>query len=605
MTQIWQPVIWQPNQQLDKGKYTITGILGGGGFGSTYTAKHKSGTTFAIKTLNTQQQTNKTTAEFTSLQVSFVNEALRLARCHHPHIVQVYEVVEHQGLMGMVMEYIQGQNLAELVEDNGPMSHQQALKIMEQIGAALTLVHSQELLHRDIKPQNIMLRRDGNAVLIDFGLARQFAYGQTGTMTNSRTECYAPIEQYKSQGKFGPYTDVYALAATLYNLRTGKSPIPANFRDELKIPLPEPKQHNPQIPDWENAAILKGLELEAANRPQSVAEWLKLLGTPPSLPLVRGGAAITPPSLPLPRGGAGGGGVTTFTFNIVKVNAQGKEISRRQGQAKQIITDLGNGVTLEMVYIPGGTFTMGSPANGKYDDEKPQHQVTIKPFLMGKYPVTQAQWRQVASFPKLQRDLDPNPSGFKGENLPVERVSWYDAVEWCARLSKKIGKPYRLPSEAEWEYAARAGTTTAFHIGETLTTELANYHGDYTYGSGAKGIYRQKTNPVGHFQHANAFGLYDIHGNVWEWCADPWHDSYSNAPSDGRVWDEANDFYYQYQNVDYLVNLLNTKNLRVLRGGSWDIDPDNCRCAYRDRFVAAYRFNINGFRVSCLPPETL
>ena len=573
MTQIWQPVIWQPNQQLNNGKYTITGILGGGGFGSTYTAKDKSGKTFALKTLNTQQQTNKTITEFTSLQVSFVNEALRLAKCSHPHIVQVYEVVEHQGLMGMVMEYIQGQNLAEFVEDNGPMSQQQALKIMEQIGAALTLVHSQELLHRDIKPQNIMLRRsDSSAVLIDFGLARQFAYGQTGTMTNSRTECYAPIEQYKSQGKFGPYTDVYALAATLYNLRTGKSPIPANFRDELQLPLQEPKQHNPQIPDWENAAILKGLELEAANRPQSVAEWLKLLGIGKT------------PAKPNP--------FTTFTFNIVKVNAQGKEISRSQGQAKQIITDLGNGVTLEMVYIPGGTFTMGSPANGKYDDEKPQHQVTIKPFLMGKYPITQAQWRQVASFPKLQRDLDPNPSYFKGENLPIEQVSWYDAVEWCARLSKKIGKPYRLPSEAEWEYAARAGTTTAFHIGETLTTELANY-----------GSNQGKTTPVGYFQHANAFGLYDIHGNVWEWCADPWHDSYSGAPNDGRVWDESNDFYYQNY-VDYLVNLLNTKNLRVLRGGSGNSGPDDCRCAYRHRSVAGFRYYYFGFRVSCLPPET-
>jgi formylglycine-generating enzyme required for sulfatase activity/tRNA A-37 threonylcarbamoyl transferase component Bud32 len=495
MSEYWQPVIWQPKQQLDNGKYTITGILGGGGFGSTYTATDKTGKTFAIKTLNTQQQTNKTIAEFTSLQFKFVNEALRLAKCPHPHIVQVYEVVEYKGLAGMVIEYIQGHNLWELVEDKGPMSQQQALKIMEQIGAALTVVHSQELLHRDIKPHNIMLRRrDSSAVLIDFGLARQFAYGQTGSMTNSRTECYAPIEQYKSQGKFGPYTDVYALAATLYYLRTGKSPIPPNFQDELKIPLPEPKQHNPQIPDWENTAILKGLKLEAANRSQSVAEWLKLLGIGKT------------PAKPSP--------FTTFTFDIVKVNPQGKEISRRQGQAQQIIENLGNGVTLEMVLIPGGPFTMGSPAGEGSHDEKPQHQVTIKPFLMGKYPVTQAQWRQVASFPKLQRDLDPNLSYFKGENLPIEKVSWYDVIEWCARLSKKIGKPYRLPSEAEWEYAARAGTTTAFHIGETLTTDLANYNGNYTYGSGAKGVYREKTTPVGYFNHANAFGLYDIHGNV-------------------------------------------------------------------------------------------
>jgi formylglycine-generating enzyme required for sulfatase activity/tRNA A-37 threonylcarbamoyl transferase component Bud32 len=571
MTEIWQPVIWQPNQQLGKGKYTITGILGGGGFGSTYTAtEHKTGKTVAIKTLNTQQQTNKTVDEFTCLQVDFVNEALKLVKCHHPHIVQVHEMVEHRGLAGMVMEYIQGQNLAELVEDNGPMSRDQALKIMEQIGAALTYMHSQNLLHRDIKPQNIMLRpSDGNAVLIDFGLARQFAYGKTGSMTNSRTECYAPIEQYKRQGKFGP-TDVYGLAATLYNLRTGKSPIPANFRDELKIPLPEPKQHNPQIADWENAAILKGLELDAAKRPQSVAEWLKLFGI-----------GKTPPKP----------GVT-FTFDIVKVNAQGKEISRSQGQAQQIIEDLGNGITLEMVLIPGGTFTMGSPAgegNPDYDHwEKPQHQVTIKPFLMGKYPVTQAQWRQVASFPKLQRDLDPNPSRFKGENSPVEQVSWYDAVEWCARLSKKIGKPYRLPSEAEWEYAARAGTSTAFHIGETLTTDLANYEGNYG----------KTTSPVGYFQHANAFGLYDIHGNVWEWCADPWHDSYNGAPSDGRVWDD-NDFYYENY-VEYLVNLLDMKNVSLLRGGSWHFVPDHCRCAYRNWEVADFMCENYGFRLSCL-----
>ena len=582
MSEYWQIVTWQPNQQPENGKYTITGILGGGGFGSTYTAtENKTGKIFAIKTLNTLQQTNKTIAEFTSLQAKFFKEAWRLAKCEHPHIVRVHDVVEHGGLMGMVMEYIQGQNLWELVEDNGPMSQQLALKIMEQIGAALTAVHGQGLLHRDIKPHNIMLRGDGSAVLIDFGLAREFAYGQTGSMTNSRTECYAPIEQYKRQGKFDRYTDVYALAATLYYIRTGKNPIPANFRHELNIPLPEPKQHNPKIADWENAAILKGLELEAAKRPQSVAEWLKLLGIGET-----------------PQPGA------TFTFDVVKVNPKGEEISRRQGQAQQIIEDLGNGVTLEMVFIPGGTFKMGSPANGKYSDEKPQHQVTIEPFLMGKYPVTQAQWQQVAGFPKLQRDLDPNPSIFKGKNLPIEKVSWYDCVEWCARLSKKIGQPYRLPSEAEWEYAARAGTNTPFHIGETLTTELANYHGDYTYGSGQKGVYRQKTTPVGYFNHANAFGLYDIHGNVWEWCADPWHENYEGAPSDGRVWDESNDFYYKSY-VEYLVNLIDTKKIiKTLRGGSWLDSPVFCRCASRDRDGADDRYDDVGFRLSCLPPKT-
>ncbi|MEB3881894.1 formylglycine-generating enzyme family protein, partial [Lyngbya sp. CCY1209] len=129
------------------------------------------------------------------------------------------------------------------------------------------------------------------------------------------------------------------------------------------------------------------------------------------------------------------------------------EINYRRGQAECMIEDLGNGVTLEMVLIPGGTFLMGSLGNEGYDTERPQHRVTVQPFLMGKYPVTQEQWRQVAGFPKLRRNLDPDPSKFNGLNLPVEKVSWYDTVEWCARLSKKIGKPYRLPSEAEWEYA--------------------------------------------------------------------------------------------------------------------------------------------------------
>jgi formylglycine-generating enzyme required for sulfatase activity len=428
-------------------------------------------------------------------------------------------------------------------------------------------------------------------VLIDFGLARTFISGRTDSITDLGTVGYAPIEQYKRQGQFGPYTDLYALAATLYYLRTGKSPIPANFRDELNIPLPEPKQHNPQIPDWENTAILKGLELPPPKRPQSVAEWLKLLGTPPSLPLVRGGAE--------------GGGVT-FTFDIVKVNPQGKEISRSQGQAKQIVENLGNGVTLEMVLIPGGTFTMGSPANGNYDTEKPQHQVTIKPFLMGKYPVTQAQWRQVASFPKLQRNLDPNPSRFKGENLPIECVDWYDCIEFCARLSQKTEKNYRLPSEAEWEYAARAGTTTPFHIGETLTTDLANYDGNCIYSSGAKAIYRKKTTPVGHFKHANAFGLYDIHGNVCEWCLDDWHDSYTGAPTNGLAWlnDYDNDYHSERNWIHWLKEIFTHKNNKLLRGGFWSHYPWDCRSAFRISFSPGFRNNNIGFRIAVSLPRT-
>ncbi len=264
-------------------------------------------------------------------------------------------------------------------------------------------------------------------------------------------------------------------------------------------------------------------------------------------------------------------------------------INRQRRQAQYFIEDLGNNINLEMVAIPPGTFLMGSPdtEEGHRDDESPQHEVTVKSFFMGKYPVTQAQWQAVASLPQVNRELDPNPSIFKGANRPVESVSWYDVVEFCERLSIKTGHPYRLPSEAEWEYACRAGTTTPFHFGETITTELANYKGNDTYGTGVKGEYRQETTPVGYFGVANEFGLYDMHGNVWEWCGDEWHDNYEGAPRDGSAWEEeeANE---------------NDNHFRLLRGGCWYYFPGFCRSAFRYSFRPGDRhYNPFGFRVVC------
>jgi formylglycine-generating enzyme required for sulfatase activity len=244
--------------------------------------------------------------------------------------------------------------------------------------------------------------------------------------------------------------------------------------------------------------------------------------------------------------------------------------------------DLGNGVTLEMVAIPGGTFLMGSPESEpeRAEDEGPQHIVTIQPFFMGKFPVTQAQWQAVARLPKVNIDLAPEPSRFKGVNRPVERVSWYEAVEFCARLSKATGREYRLPSEAEWEYACRAGTTTPFHFGETISPELANYDANYTYASGSKGIYRGQTTEVGSFS-ANAFGLYDMHGNVREWCADHRHENYHGAPTDGSAWLSEDE-----------------NHSRLMRGGSWNNNPQNCRSAYRNYNRPGARNNSYvGFRV--------
>jgi formylglycine-generating enzyme required for sulfatase activity len=270
----------------------------------------------------------------------------------------------------------------------------------------------------------------------------------------------------------------------------------------------------------------------------------------------------------------------TFLFQTAQINNNGTEIKRITKNANYFGEDLGDGVTLEMVAIPGGTFIMGSPENeeGYHSSESPQHEVTVPPFFMGKYPVTQQQWRVVAALPKDKIDLKSDPSYFKGDNLPVECVSWNDAQEFCARLSRMANKTYRLPTEAEWEYACRGGTTTPFYCGETISTDLANYDGNYTYGQGQKGEYREKTTEVGKFP-ANPFGLYNMCGNVWEWCEDGWHENYINAPTDGSAWTSPS--------TEYML----------LRGGSWYYNARHCRAANRSRYSRDYRYFNYGFRV--------
>jgi formylglycine-generating enzyme required for sulfatase activity len=199
---------------------------------------------------------------------------------------------------------------------------------------------------------------------------------------------------------------------------------------------------------------------------------------------------------------------------------------------------------------------------------------------MGETLVTQAQWRAIASLPQVKKALELNPSRFKGDELPVEGVSWQDAIEFCARLSRYTKKNYRLPSEAEWEYACRAGTTTPFHFGETITSELANYDASVVYQEEPAGKFRGKTTPVTTFSQ-NAFGLYDMHGNLWEWCLDPWNNNYEGAPKDGRVWDNKNKDNI-YHNIFNSINILiKDPRPRIARGGSWSYGPRNCRSASR------------------------
>jgi formylglycine-generating enzyme required for sulfatase activity len=330
------------------------------------------------------------------------------------------------------------------------------------------------------------------------------------------------------------------------------------------------------------AAILSDLSLNIVLDQIDVA--IEPLEIPPQAP----SAPLSPSPSPF----------QTFEFEVVTLEVQtsglfgrNTELVKRSRRAKAeyFREALGNNVFLDMVSIPGGSFQMGAAKDeeGASSDEYPQHSVTIAPFYMGKFAITQAQWKAIAALPKINHDLNLDPANFKGANRPVEQISWFEAVEFCDRLTQQTGKPYRLPSEAEWEYACRAGTTTPFHFGETISTDLANYDGNRIYGSGRKGQYRQQTTDVGSFS-PNAFGLYDMHGNVWEWCGDRWHDKYDRAPSDGSVW-EAGD-----------------SESRLLRGGSWNYNPVYCRSADRNWFGRDSRcFIIVGFRLLLPAPRTL
>jgi formylglycine-generating enzyme required for sulfatase activity/tRNA A-37 threonylcarbamoyl transferase component Bud32 len=742
--------MWKREQKIVD-RFKILEVLGGGGFGDAYRAFDlKEECEVAIKTLNQKQQ-NK--IDFEIQQDKFRIEAKILKSLSHPHIVKVSQLIEVDGLLGMVMEYIHGENLNQYVDRRGKLDEVEALRYIQQVGTALIYLHQENLLHRDIKPDNIMLRADNReAVLIDFGLAREYIDGTTMLMTEQKTDGYAPIEQYDRKGHFGAYTDVYALAATLYHLLTGAIPVPSNFRKSNNS-LSLPSTLNPDISSVVENAIVKGLELYPKDRPQTMAEFLQLLGLevpsiptslnlgdispvqvpqipdskppvhtpaptadtatsdtidppnpplddsapsffeqmsdpfeveadsaietseidleeidfqdleqliiiPPTPPVVTPSSTgsivpikpapkppVTPPPIPQPEVRAKprytpsppppktplskpatrrnfikglvfpGLSITAFglvliqlgkkspdtpnlpvasspsvagnalkltkiQFTSVKLNDKGIIIAKPPGNAQIYTEALGNGVDLTMVKIPGGKFMMGSPESEKNREEleSPQHQVTVPEFYLGQTLVTQAQYQAI---------MGNNPSDFKGNGkLPVEQVSWLDAVAFCEKLSQKTNRTYRLPSEAEWEYACRAGTNTPYAFGEAINPSVVNYNGNYPYGGAAKGQYRQKTTPVGSFP-PNLFGLYDMHGNLWEWCLDEYTNNYNGAPTDGSA--RGN-----------IISRDENKR-RLLRGGSWFYNALICRSACRNGYSASVRLNTFGFRVVGLP----
>ncbi|XZF62018.1 MAG: SUMF1/EgtB/PvdO family nonheme iron enzyme [Gloeotrichia echinulata DVL01] len=679
------------------GRYEITQTLGGGGFAITFLARdilQPSKPLCVVKQLRSNQS-HPRVVEF------FEKEAAILERLgKHPQIPQLLAHFSENQNLYIVQEFIQGQDLGKEIVPGKRLSEQYATRLLQDILEVLSFVHSQGVIHRDIKPQNLMRRHlDGKIFLIDFGAVKELGtlmvntQGEVASSVVIGTPGYMPNEQKK--GKPCLASDVYAVGMTVIQALTGVLPFDlqeepltgeiiwrdqaqvsdhlaevltkmvrrhfslrylqaaeaqqaftsaqlspiaptvvvnvakevylqeattraeqgqGNFsvfglrileskRVELGLSPDEAREIHEQVlkPYREYQRKLQEYEqalIDAVNQQypfnqatqKDLQEYQQYLGLRDE-DIVAIQARVFPqkpqpkssPTPIFPPKSTSGIQTQPFEFETATLTVNnsgflgiGKtwEINRRRGRAEYFRENLDNGVMLDMVAIPGGKFLMGSPENeeGRKSDESPQHTVTIQPFFMGKFTVTQAQWRAVAAFGKINIDLKPNPSYYKGANRPVEKVSWDDAVEFCARLSKSTGKIYRLPSEAEWEYACRGGTTTPFYCGETITKDLA------TYGGWLGG-----TADVGKFP-ANPFGLFDMHGNIWEWCEDVYNENYQLAPKDGSAW---------------LTGKHNDKKL--VRGCSWNyISATDCPCANRIRLARTYRYN--SFYFSYNPP---
>ncbi len=538
-------------------RFRMIGFLGKGGFGRTYLAEDidRLNQRCVVKQLAPNVQGTWAINKAVEL---FQQEARQLQQLgQHPQIPSLDAYFKQDNYLYLVQQFVDGDNLLKLLQKQGIWQEKQVKQLLLELLPVLKFIHEQEIIHRDIKPDNIMRRRcDDLLVLIDFGVSKQLSgtvMSKPGTRIGSQG--YAPLEQIQG-GEAYPASDLFSLGATAFHLLTGLHPYhlfldygyswTENWQQHLKKPIDKGLE----------LILAKLLAKDIQQRYQSADEVLKDFqrqSTPNFIHTLK-----------------------RFDFDTVTVDVRGNITNRQRRQAQFFSENLGSGAILDMVAIPGGRFVMGSPNTEaeRSNNEGPQRTVNISPFFMGKYPVTQAQYQAV---------MGNNPSHFKGffksKQLPVEQVTWNDAVEFCRKLSQKTGKTYRLPSEAEWEYACRAGTTTPFYFGDTITPDLVNYDGNNPYARAPEGLYREQTTDVGSFP-PNPFGLYDMHGNVWEWCSDKWHGNYSGAPTEGSSWETGTD------------------NNRVRRGGSLNYYAVLCRSAYRNCGSAVCGWWNWGFRVA-------
>ncbi|MEL6461439.1 MAG: bifunctional serine/threonine-protein kinase/formylglycine-generating enzyme family protein [Cyanobacteria bacterium J06621_15] len=587
--------------KLLRNRYRVLNLLGEGGFSKTYAAvdADRLDAPCVIKQFFPQVQGTKSRAKAAQL---FREEAFRLYDLgeNHWQIPRLLAFFEQGSSLYLVQELIEGQTLLDEI-NHSTFDEEKIRGILTDLLPVLDFIHNNKVIHRDIKPENIIRRNsDGKLVLIDFGGAKQVTQTSLARQaTVLYTIGYAPAEQMA--GFVFPASDLYALGVTCVRLLTQCLPLPddsGQFDDRIYDAINGEwlwrnilQQKSISISSQLGRILDKLLQHLVKDRYQSAAEVLKDLKedltenpTPQNLSLqekeenpdkfinsnINSNPQLETTSINL----------QSFEFDVVKVDETGNLIKRWSRKAELFIQELTGQISLEMVLIPGGSFIMGSPRNEGDIDERPQHIVTLKPFFMSKYPITQAQWKAVASLPRVNRTLNPNPSKFKGAILPVENVSWYEAQEFCARLREKTQREYRLPSEAEWEYACRSGTSTAFHFGKTINPELINCNIDKHYSITTIRKNYKQPKPVGSSGIANDFGLYDMHGQVWEWCADPWHKNYHGSPTDGTIWHSGGDLHR-----------------RVIRGGSWSFSPYCCRSASRSWNETEGGLRACGFRV--------
>jgi eukaryotic-like serine/threonine-protein kinase len=617
----------QPGYVL-RNRYLIQQPLASGYFGDTYLAIDRDYYRQRYVVVKHLKPQSKDPVVLQIARRLFETEAMALGKLGDltDRIPTLYAYFEEQNEFYLVQEFIEGQTLSQELS-NGKLSTVATIQILREILIGLNVVHSQNTIHRDLKPDNIIRRSsDGALVLIDFGAVKEVRKA-TLTTPNPKTlasigfgtEGYMPSEQAMGFPKLA--SDIYAVGAIGIECLTGREPHQLFDEETLEFKwrhlylVSDPKL-DPLIGQLV-MVLNKMLQPRYLDRYANATEALRAidrlstLSSKHSSSLVpnRGANLSIDRAAFLKLLGLGGGGLigslaisqivqhsensvsttqrlasgsierpTTIQLTSVKLNDRGEVIDAPPSQAQIFQVDLGNGVSLSMVKIPSGKFLMGSPKTeeGCQPQEQPQHIVEIPEFYLGQTQVTQAQW--AAIFPDKAVKYSGNGQ------LPVHSIHWLDAIEFCDRLSKKTGHQYRLPSESEWEYACRGKTTTPFAYGDSLASSVVNHNGEHPYAQAPKGIFRQKATPVATFA-PNLYGLYDLHGNLWEWCLDEWFDSYHGAPTDGSP--RGN------------ITARDGQQLRVVRGGSWFSHARICRAASRAGLFALFKHDFYGMRVVC------